>query len=262
MRSGAALKTMMGVIPKEEQEAPSLPMERETPAVMMEGERAPPPPPPETLTAENARLRARVAALEALVERSGLALPARSEEAAPPAAETGRAQGPALTNERLRVWVKCWCGGDREGLPPISTWNTSKVTDLSRLFRDRREFNDDISAWDTSSVTNMQDMFAGASAFNQPLNNWRVDNVTNMGWMFHKASSFNQPLNDWRVDNVTNMGWMFDRASSFNQPLGNWRVGNVRVMSGMFYGASSFKQWEDLDPKLRSQKPSRCCAIS
>ena len=58
------------------------------------------------------------------------------------------------------------------------------------------------------------------------------------------------------------MGWMFDRASSFNQPLGNWRVGNVRVMSGMFYGASSFKQWEDLDPKLRSQKPSRCCAIS
>ena len=260
MRSGAALKTMMGVIPKEEQEAPSLPMERET--LVMQGEQAetPPPPPKPTLAEENARLRARVAALEALVERSGLALPARSEEAAPPAAETGRAQGSALTDWELRVWVKRWCGGDREGLPPISTWNTSKVTDVSRLFRDRREFNDDISAWDTSSVTNMQDMFAGASAFNQPLNNWRVDNGTNMGWMFHKASSFNQPLYDWRVDNVTNMGWMFDRASSFNQPLGNWRVGNVRVMSGMFYGASSFKQWEDLDPKLRSQKP--CCAIS
>ena len=262
MRSGAALKTMMGVIPKEEQEAPSLPMERETPAVMMEGERAPPPPPPETLTAENARLRARVAALEALVERSGLALPARSEQAAPPAAETGRGEGSALTDWELRVWVKRWCGGEREGLPPISTWNTSQVTDISYLFRDRREFNDDISAWDTSSVTNMKDTFAGASAFNQPLNNWRVDNVTNMGWMFHKASSFNQPLNDWRVDNVTNMGWMFDRASSFNQPLGNWRVGNVRVMSGMFYGASSFKQWEDLDPKLRSLEPKPCCAIS
>ena len=79
MRSGAALKTMMGVIPKEEQEAPSLPMERET--LVMQGEQAetPPPPPKPTLAEENARLRARVAALEALVERSGLALPARSE---------------------------------------------------------------------------------------------------------------------------------------------------------------------------------------
>ena len=62
MRSGAALKTMMGVIPKEEQEAPSLPMERET--LVMQGEQAetPPPPPKPTLAEENARLRARVAA--------------------------------------------------------------------------------------------------------------------------------------------------------------------------------------------------------
>ena len=43
-------------------------------------------------------------------------------------AETGGIvleEGPALTNEALRDWVKRWCSGDREGLPPISTWNTS-----------------------------------------------------------------------------------------------------------------------------------------
>ena len=32
-------------------------------------------------------------------------------------------EGPALTNETLRDWLKRWCAGDREGLPPISRWN-------------------------------------------------------------------------------------------------------------------------------------------
>ena len=80
------------------------------------------------------------------------------------------AQSSALTNERLRFWVKRWCSGiDREGLPPISTWITSQVTDMSGLFARQRGFNDDISAWDTSSVTTMHAMFLDASSFNQPL---------------------------------------------------------------------------------------------
>jgi surface protein len=139
----------------------------------------------------------------------------REEEVMPEGtaeAETGGvvlAGGPELTNETLRDWVKRWCGGDREGLPPISTWNTSKVTDMSSLFYDQSKFNDEISAWDTSSVTTMEKMFFYASSFNQPLNDWRVDNVTTMQSMFQGASFFNQPLNDWRVDNVTDMKGMF-----------------------------------------------------
>ena len=121
------------------------------------------------------------------------------------------AEGPALTNETLRDWVGRWCGdelrklkgklkahlrrfdphlpqlpqlGNREGLPPISKWNTSRVTDMSRLFMGKSKFNDDISAWDTSNVTDMSYMFHGAKSFNQPLNDWCVDNVTNMQGMF------------------------------------------------------------------------------
>ena len=70
--------------------------------------------------------------------------PARSEEAeaeepyAEVTGETGVVEGVVveeapLTNETLRDWVKRWCGGEREGLPPISTWNTSRVTDMSNL---------------------------------------------------------------------------------------------------------------------------------
>ena len=71
-------------------------------------------------------------------------------------------QGKLLTNETLRDWVKRWCDGEREGLPHISTWNTSRVTDMSCLFFKQRRFNDDISAWCTSHVTTMKWMFAHA----------------------------------------------------------------------------------------------------
>ena len=91
-------------------------------------------------------------------------VPARSEEAEV-LRETGVVQGvvvnegPALTNWSLQDWVNRWCSGDRWGLPPISTWNTSQVTDMSRLFQGKSEFNDDIGAWDTSGVATMHQMF-------------------------------------------------------------------------------------------------------
>ena len=186
----------------------------------------------------------------------------REEEVMPEGtaeAETGGVvlgEGPALTNKTLRKRVARWCGGDREGLPHISTWNTSRVSDMSKLFENRRVFNDNIGTWDTSGVTSMEWMFMGASSFNQPIGNWRVDKVTNMSSMFHGAKSFNQPLNDWRVDNVTNMQGMFScvhyddayggysviRGSSFNQPLNDWRVDNVTNMSYMFSNAWAFNQ--------------------
>jgi len=107
----------------------------------------------------------------------------------------------------------------------------------------------EISNWDTSNVTDMSRMFYDASSFNQPLNKWNVSNVTDMESMFHWATSFNQPLNDWNMSYVGNMSFMFCNASSFNQPLNDW---NVEVgengptayddVYGMFYGATSFNQ--------------------
>uniref|UniRef100_A0A7S3ZZU9 BspA family leucine-rich repeat surface protein n=1 Tax=Pelagomonas calceolata TaxID=35677 RepID=A0A7S3ZZU9_9STRA len=209
--------------------------------------------------------------------------PALGEEAA--AEETGVVVDWALlrtreilTNESLRDRLKRWCAGDREGLPPISTWNTSRVTDFSKLFMNQKGFNDDISAWDTSNVMTMEGMFRNASTFNQPLNDWRVDKVTNMQQMFQSASSFNQPLNNWRVDNVTDMGGMLWGASAFNQPLNDWRVDNVTNMSNMFRFASSFDQplgtWRLRancktlrmfeGSNFRNSRPVKasCCAIS
>ena len=165
-------------------------------------------------------------------------------------------EGPALTNETLRDWLKRWCAGDREGLPHISTWITNKVTDFSNLFEDQSEFNDDIGTWDTSSVTTMEGMFRNAKSFNQPLNDWRVDNVPNMSHMFFGASAFNQPLNDWRVDNVTDMWAMFARASAFNHPLGDWKLRPDCRTSYMFDG-TNFRNSRPV-----GGNPGGCCAIS
>ena len=114
--------------------------------------------------------------------------------------------------DELKKAVDLWCSWrykDKEialiYYGHISNWNTSLITDMSNLFLDKANFNDNINNWDVSSVTNMDCMFKGASSFNQPLNEWDVSSVTNMGGMFFEAYSFNQPLNSWNVSSVTDM---------------------------------------------------------
>ena len=124
----------------------------------------------------------------------------------------------------------------------ISNWDTSQVTDMSRLFSNVIDFNQPLNDWDVSNVNCMRYMFSGATAFNQPLNDWDVSGVTNMSYMFNGATAFNQPLNDWDVSNVINMPFMFDGATAFNQPLSDWDVSNVTNMIWMFKSAKKFNQ--------------------
>ena len=130
------------------------------------------------------------------------------------------------------------CSDSEYGAMP--DWDVSQVTDMSRAFIDKTDFNGDISNWNVSNVTTMNSMFYNAEKFNQPLNNWDVSNVTYMWYMFYEASSFNQPLNNWNVSNVTGMWFMFYNAGKFNQSLNNWDVSNVTNMFGMFALANKF----------------------
>ena len=82
--------------------------------------------------------------------------------------------------------------------------DTSNVVNMRAMFAGTK-FNQDISSWNTSKVTDMSHMFSGATAFNQPLNTWDVSNVTDMSYMFAGVRY---------VD-----GHNYNRTSSFNQPL-------------------------------------------
>ena len=147
----------------------------------------------------------------------------------------------ALDNESIRVAVKDYLeGGEKKDAivkryGPIGDWNTSDVTDMSRLFWDAQNFNQDISKWDVSSVTNMIEMFYCSLEFNQPIGKWKdTSNVTNMDHMFYGAWKFNQPIGEWDVSKVTNMNCMFCFSHSFNQPIGNWNIDSLQIMNCMF----------------------------
>ncbi len=115
--------------------------------------------------------------------------------------------GYVMDDTTIRSAVGC-CASHLEEYGHISTWDTSRVTDMENLFQNIIYFNEDISAWDTSSVTSMHKMFRWAEAFNQDLSNWRVENVKDMSLMFHLASNFDQELG-WCVGNDVNLAQAF-----------------------------------------------------
>ncbi len=128
-----------------------------------------------------------------------------------------------FTNETLRKVIKGLCYAENDGrterywFGPIGLWDTTRVTDMSKLFQYAQAFNHDISGWDVSNVIDMNGMFNGARVFNQPLNAWDVSKVINMEEMFARASLFNQTMDEWILNANVNTKRMFADATAFNE---------------------------------------------
>lgn len=99
----------------------------------------------------------------------------------------------------------------------LSTVCTSSITDMSSLFDNATDFDEDISGWDVSSVTSMASMFSGASSFNQDIGIWDVSSVVNMDSMFVGATIFNQNLTNWCVTNITSEPGHFATNSALSE---------------------------------------------
>ena len=89
---------------------------------------------------------------------------------------------------------------------PVSEWDTRLVTDSSRAFQNRADFNEDISNFETGQVTTFYNMFSGASSFNQPIGKWNTGQVTTFDGMFNGASLFNQPIGEWNTEILSSGG--------------------------------------------------------
>jgi surface protein len=124
----------------------------------------------------------------------------------------------------------------------IGNWNTAKVTDMNRLFFSAIKFNQDISNWNTGEVTDMQSMFGSARLFNQNIGTWNTAKVTNMKFMFFRANNFNGTIDSWNTASVTTMEFMFREAYVFNQSLNSWNTATVTTMEQMFYLAKVFNK--------------------
>ena len=132
----------------------------------------------------------------------------------------------------------------------ITLWNTSKVTSMEELFKDKQDFKDIPLKWNTSKVTNMSKMFSGCTNLNQniKLNTLKVTDMSNM---FNDCPNFNQPIN-FDTSRVTDMSNMFNGCTNFNQQFNdfffqkkkreNFNTTNVTNMSEMFSGCTNFNQ--------------------
>lgn len=122
-------------------------------------------------------------------------------------------------------------------------WDTSRITNMSRLFmvnksdddkiQGMRSFSfDPLARWDVSNVTDMSFMFYGVKGFDLPsasFDKWDVSNVITMESMFEN-SYYVDGMDKWNVSKVITMKRMFAKAcvgSSSNPHFNDWDVSNV-----------------------------------
>ncbi|CAH0369376.1 unnamed protein product [Pelagomonas calceolata] len=168
------------------------------------------------------------------VERGQFVTASGSCESTP--APTAYYDGVHHTDVSIRTAVTAWLSDATAAETTyghISTWDTSRVMDMSELFKDASSFNEDIGAWDTSGVTTMRYMFNSAYAFNQDISGWAVDSVKDMYAMFEYASAFNQDLG-WCVDVGVDLTNAFITAgmSAGGTPCASTSCGVTHVAGG------------------------------
>ncbi|ENZ9221697.1 BspA family leucine-rich repeat surface protein [Enterococcus hirae] len=105
----------------------------------------------------------------------------------------------------------------------VSSFDTSKVTDMSYMFYRNGVTSLDVSGFDTSKVTVMSYMFLGMKNItNLDVNGWNTSNVTCMYGMFSGMSSVTSlDVSSFDTSKVTTMGSMFK-----NTPLAKLTLGD------------------------------------
>ena len=125
--------------------------------------------------------------------------------------------------------------------PDVSKWDTSKVIDMSHMFRGAMSAKPDVSKWDTSRATDMSYMFREATSANPDVSKWNVSNVNDFQGMFYAATSANPNVSKWNVLKATDMRWMFRDARLAKPDVSKWNVSNVTDMREIFRSSGIVK---------------------
>lgn len=123
------------------------------------------------------------------------------------------------------------------GTLDLSTFNTSNVTDMSRMFEQNivKQILG-LTNFDTKNVTNMSYMFAECKVRDLDLSAFNTSNVTNMRNMFYKAGNLvSLDLSMFDTGNLTQMQDMFDECRKLESiNLSNFDTSDVTDLSGVF----------------------------
>ena len=161
---------------------------------------------------------------------------------------------PEEAAEAWATWTGDECTANATAFPllqaPMSLWNTSRVTDMARLFEGAAAFNGDVQGWDTGAMTTMKAMFSGAGSFDQNVGHWDVSSVEDLSEMFRGAAAFDNGgsprIGRWDTRAVANMSEAFALTKAFAQDLSQWSLcdgcngGASTDTTGMLRGAAAY----------------------
>ena len=119
------------------------------------------------------------------------------------------------------------------------SWNTSKVTNMSEMFRECMELTEQnfefLKYWDTSNVTNMSCMFSTCNYLEYlDLSMFDTSRVTNMSYMFSACRRLKQVnVSGFNTSRVTNMEGMFRWCHELeDMDLGGWDISKATNHTG------------------------------
>ena len=125
----------------------------------------------------------------------------------------------------------------------LTGWNLANVTDMSRMFLNCSRLTNiySIDTRDTGSATDMSAMFQGCSALTSlDLHRWNTSNVTKMSYMFSGCSGLNSlNVDGWNTSKVTGMFDMFAECSNLTRlNVADWNTDNLSDLSSIFSGCT------------------------
>lgn len=101
----------------------------------------------------------------------------------------------------------------------LKSFNTSTVTNFSRVFFGLQAFNEDVSMFNTSNATTMIHMFYSCKKFNQPVDNFDTSNVTNFYYFMATCNVFDQSIDNFDTSKSKSFYKAFQYCKAFNQPI-------------------------------------------
>ena len=121
---------------------------------------------------------------------------------------------------------------------------------MTRMFSSSQIKAIDVSSFDTSKVTNMSYMFASTQFNTLDLSNFDTQNVTTMTSMFSNSNASTINISGWDTSNVTSMSYLFTYASNLENIIGIEDLDTSKATSfaSMFYGENKLtrldlKKW-------------------
>lgn len=155
----------------------------------------------------------------------------------------------------------------------LSSWDTSKVTDMSQMFLgDNLDDFKGISGLDVSSATNLNDMFYSAKCSKTlDLSAWDTGSAINMGYMFESFHGPVKGIESLDTSSAANFDGMFQNMKAVEPiDLSAWDTRNASSMTAMFSGSEGFfgmGSWNTanimfMNSMFASSKPAKTIDLS